>query len=365
MSIAPSLRRCQTPPLGGDLGLAAPPSEAPLRNLVPLVGGDQVVAVDLSPGRLAEARAQDHAVACLSSLEEVLADDDIGAVALATPVATHAALARRCLEGRHVLVEKPLAHRSDQAAELAALAEDRGLDLMVGHTFLFSPRVERAMECLGRASWARAVRHLVPAQPGPSPQGRGCHLGPGRPRLLHPVPPPGRGPGLGPDAGRGVVNPRRLDVAFVNLAFPSGVIASVTVSWLSPRKVRYAVVVGDRKMLVYDDLDNEEPVKIYDKGVVVPDPKDFGEHQLTYRHGDVLAPHVPAHEPLGQELAHFLDCVEGKATCRSDGWFGLGVVEALEAAERSWENGGRVTPVRSHVPAPAAYGGASAVRLAR
>ncbi len=150
-------------------------------------------------------------------------------------------------------------------------------------------------------------------------------------------------------AGRGMVRNDNLDVAFMTLTFPSGIVASVDVSWLAPRKVRNTVLVGNQRMMVYDDLDNEGPVKIYDKGVVLPDPENFGEHQLTYRHGDVLAPFVPPREPLAQELCHFLDCINGDVSlpCRSDGRFGLRVVEALEAAERSWRQGGQPVAVDS------------------
>ncbi len=129
--------------------------------------------------------------------------------------------------------------------------------------------------------------------------GTGCAEGAGGVAcLLH----AGFGPVLVQTAGRGVVRKDNLDVAFITLTFPSGILASVDVSWLAPRKVRNTVLVGNQQMMVYDDLDNEGPVRIYDKGVVMPDPENFGEHQLTYRHGDVLVPFVPPREPLAQEL---------------------------------------------------------------
>jgi predicted dehydrogenase len=113
------------------------------------------------------------------------------------------------------------------------------------------------------------------------------------------------------------------------------VIASVSVSWLAPSKSRKTVIVGNKQMLVYEDLDPEQPVRLYNKGVVLPEPNSFGEHQLTYRHGAIHAPHVPAAEPLAREVEHFLACARGTETCRSDGEFGLSVVRSLEAAERS------------------------------
>ncbi len=130
------------------------------------------------------------------------------------------------------------------------------------------------------------------------------------------------------------------EVAFINLSFPSGAIASVTLSWLAPRKVRNTVFVGDQRMIVYDDDQADEPVKLYDKGVISPDGATFADHQLTYRYGQTVAPYIPPTEPLAVEIAHFVDCVETGAPCTSDGWFGLAVVDALDAVARSWQQGG-------------------------
>jgi predicted dehydrogenase len=129
------------------------------------------------------------------------------------------------------------------------------------------------------------------------------------------------------------------DVAFMNLVFPSGVIASVMVSWRAPRKVRNTMLVGDMGMVVYDDTNPDEPVKLYDRGVAATDSASFGENQLTYRYGDTVAPYVSPHEPLMLELAHFINCCTTGEPCRSDAWFGLEVVRALEAADASWRRG--------------------------
>src|SRR4029077_5013703 len=147
----------------------------------------------------------------------------------------------------------------------------------------------------------------------------------------------------------GVVRPEVPDVAFVNMAFPSGAVASVSVSWLAPRKVRGRVVVGERGMIVFDDMRADEPVKIYDKGVVVPESASFGEHQLTYRYGDTVSPYVPSYEPLRLELAHFLECVaDPDVRCLTDGWGGVEVVKALAAADSSWRSGGMPVAVEAH-----------------
>ena len=127
-------------------------------------------------------------------------------------------------------------------------------------------------------------------------------------------------------------------------------IASVSVSWLAPSKSSKTVIVGDKQMLVYDDLDADQPIRLYDKGVVLPEPSNFGEHQLTYRHGDIHAPHVGAAEPLAREVEHFLACARGTEICRSDGEFGLSVVRALEAAEQSLARRGEAVEVGVECP---------------
>ncbi|MCK4806627.1 MAG: gfo/Idh/MocA family oxidoreductase, partial [Candidatus Aegiribacteria sp.] len=125
------------------------------------------------------------------------------------------------------------------------------------------------------------------------------------------------------------------DVAFINLAFPSGAIANVQVAWLAPSKLRRTVIVGSRKMLVYDDTEPIEKIKVYDKGVDVIEPESFGEYQLTYRTGDIVSPKLPAGEPLAAEMEEFLNCVETGNNPRSSGMEGLAVVRALELADAS------------------------------
>jgi len=132
------------------------------------------------------------------------------------------------------------------------------------------------------------------------------------------------------------------DVAFINLEFKSGCIANVQVSWLAPSKLRRTAIIGNEKMLVYDDTQNFEKVKIYDKGVDFKDPETFGEYQLSYRTGDVISPKLDTFEPLNEEMRHFVKCCEMGLTPRTDGYSGLRVIKALEAAETSLKNGGKV-----------------------
>lgn len=330
-----------------------------LRNLVAAIGGSEIVAIDHRVDRRAAVCANYPAVSEAASLEEALEKHELAGVVVATPVTTHYELARMALEaGCHVMVEKPLAASSEDARSLVELADLRGLTLMVGHTFLFSPRVERICELVAEGRLGR-VQYVTSSR-----LNLGLHqadvsviwdLAPHDFSIIFRV--LGEFPESVHTSGRAMVRHDRLDVAFVNLTFPSGIVASVSVSWLAPSKARSTVLVGDRQMLVFDDIDNEQPIKLYDKGVVLSDSVDFGEHQLTYRFGDMLAPHVPAREPLARQVEHFIACSNGFGECVSDGWFGLGVVQALEAAEQSWALGGAavdIAPVdRPLVPAAA------------
>lgn len=324
-----------------------------LRNLVSIVGPTSVVAVDRAMNRLAAASAEHPGVHFLESFEEALEDDDVEAVIVATPVKTHAALASRALKsGRHVLVEKPLAGSVEDARELVGLASECDRTLMVGHTFLFSPRIERIAEyvhtgALGRIHYAASSRLAL--GPYRSDVSAIWDLAPHDFSILFHL--LGEFPELVSTTGRCLTRQGYLDVAFINLTFPSGVVASVTVSWLAPKKIRNTIIVGEQKMLVYDDTDPDEPIRLHDKGFVFPESADFGENQLTFRSGDTVAPNVAASEPISLQLRHFFDCIkENGGPCRSDGVFGLRVVEALEAADRSWHEEGRPTEVEhSHI----------------
>lgn len=316
-----------------------------LRNLVALKGPHDVIVVDSQVERALVASACHPGIGISASLEEVLADDEVGAVLIATPVESHARLAQQVLrQGRNVFVEKPLASSASDAVDLARLAEAKGLTLMVGHTFLFSPRVERLVDYLDTGEMGR-IHYLMSSR-----LNLGIHRSDANViwdlaphdfsiifHLLQEF------PVLAQTMAQSVIRPGIPDVAFINLTFPSGAIAQVTVSWMAPRKERQTVIVAQRSMLVYDDTNADEPIRIYDRGVVVPESPDFGENQLTYRYGGMTAPHVAPHEPLTRELGHFLECVDGGSPCRSNGWFGVSVVKALEAADQSWRKGG--TPI--------------------
>ncbi len=321
-----------------------------LRNLVGIVGAEELVVIEPDVQRLAEAVTNYPAVQTCRNLESALLDPALEAVVIATPVSTHARLATLALtSGRHVLVEKPLTTSLAEAEELVRLAEDGGLVLMVGHTFLFSPRVQWIAEFL-RSGKLGQLNYVTSSR-----LNLGLHRNDANviwdlaPHdfsvLIHLV---GETPMTITTTARSIVRPDLPDVAFMELAFESGLIASMAVSWFAPRKIRNLMLVGDSRMLVYDDMNSEEPVKVHDRGVVLDETADFGLHQLTYRYGDTIAPHIAVTEPLGRQLTSFIEAIERGGDVLSDGRFAIKVVASLEAADASWRAGG--APIEVHVP---------------
>jgi predicted dehydrogenase len=259
---------------------------------------------------------------------------------IATPISTHSLAKDALLAGKHVFVEKPMTSTAATAAELASLAETSGLILMVGHTFVFSPPVRRVKDIIDSGELGKIL--FVTS----SRVNLGLHqrdvsviwdLAPHDLSILQYW--LEETPSTVAVAGRACINPGIPDVAFVNLRFPSGVLAELQVSWLSPVKLRRTVVVGSQKMLLYDDTENVEKVKIFDHGVDFKDPETFGEYQLSYRTGDIVSPKIAGTEPLFLEASHFLDCLETGQRPITDGRAGLAVVASLEAAEECLRNG--------------------------
>ena len=271
----------------------------------------------------------------------MVADPTIDAILLATPVSTHHTLAQRALRaGKHVFVEKPLAGSAEEAAALVTLAQANGRVLMVGHTFLYSPAVNAVRDLIheGRVGDIYFISM--------SRVNLGIHqtdvsvvwdLGPHDFSILrywldeNPI--------AVSAASRGCVIPGKPDVAFINLEFPSGVIAHVELSWLAPSKLRRTTIVGSSQMIVYDDT-SSEPVRVFDSGVVFPDPGSFGEYQLSYRTGSIVSPRIDASEPLLLEMQDFCTAIETGCAPRSSGQIGFDVVRVIEAVHASLDAGG-------------------------
>jgi predicted dehydrogenase len=319
-----------------------------IRNFTELPGAHVAMVADLSEARLSAIRNQYPDARTTTDFQELLAVPNVDAVVIATPVSTHADLAAAALcAGKHVLVEKPLAASTQDCQRLIRIAAERDRVLMVGHTFLYNPAVLMLRDMveagtLGDVYYAHTQRlNLGLFQRDINVL---WDLAPHDLSILMYV--LGSAPVAIAARGHAHVRAGIEDNAYMDLAFPNDVNASVHTSWLDPNKVRRITLVGSKKMVVYDDVETLEKIRVYDKGVDVPSrTEQFGEFQLSYRYGDISIPSVPGHEPLRLECEHFLECITTGATPRTDGLQGLKVVQALEIAGVSLANGGTMVPM--------------------
>jgi predicted dehydrogenase len=311
-----------------------------VRNFQDLEVAEITWMCDRRPGLLKALGRRYPAVQTTVDLDEMLADDALEAIAIAPPVSTHPNVAMRALAaGKHVFVEKPLAHSSEQAEAMIEAASLQGLVLMPGHTFLYSPPVNLIHDLIGSDELGDIYFISM------SRVNLGMHqsdvsviwdLAPHDfSILLYWL---GRPPTEITGLSRACVIPGQPDVAFINCEFDSGTIAHLELAWLAPSKLRRTAVVGSKKMVIYDDGSNE-PVKVYDSGIAPPNPSSFGTHQLTYRTGDIVSPHIEAVEPIALQLTDFCWSIRSGETPRSSAQLGLNVVGMIEAAERSSEDG--------------------------
>jgi predicted dehydrogenase len=276
--------------------------------------------------------------------DDLLEKDGVDAVMLATPITSHFDLAKRALEaGKHVFIEKPFTTTVKQADELIELADKRGLVLMVGHVFEYSPAVEKIKDVLSSGEMGD-VYYISSTRVN-----LGIHqkdvsvvwdLAPHDLSMFFYW--LGEGPIRVSATGKAYVQKDIMDVAFISMEFASGAIGHVQVSWLSPSKLRRTTLVGSGKMLIYDDTKVTDKVRIFDKGVELRDPQSFGEFQLSYRTGGVFSPTLENREPLMEEVSHFLGCITDGGTPKSDGVSGRRVVKVIEAVERSLHNDSHV-----------------------
>ncbi len=299
---------------------------------------------DLRPQRLEHIQYLYPEARTTQAFEQVLASD-VDAVCITTPVRTHHKLALQALRaGKHVLVEKPLAMSSREAEEIIAVAEEQQRVVMVGHTFLYNPAVTAmkqiiASGALGEVYYIDATRvNLGLFQPDINVA---WDLAPHDISILLYI--LGMRPVAASARGRACVQREKLihDVAHLTLDFPDGVFADVRVSWLDPHKIRRYTVVGSERMLVYDDVEPENKIMIYDKGVTIPPYSDTeADFRLSYRTGEGVPHPIQWQEPLKVECQHFLQSIMQGTEPRSGGQNGLEVVKVLEAAQVSLMNGG-------------------------
>ena len=313
-----------------------------IRNFYEIPEAELMMVCDKKKERLEHIQKKYPDILPTSDMQELL-KSEVEAVAIATPVSTHHRLAMACLQaGKHVLIEKPLAADSECAQEIAETAARCGLMVMTGHTFLYNPAVEAVKEIiamgeLGRVYYANCTRvNLGLYQPDVNVV---WDLAPHDLSILMYV--LGVYPISASARGGSYVKPGIHDVAYLSVFFPVGVMADIRVSWLDPNKIRQITIVGSKKMLVYDDIEPVDKIKIYDKGVdVQPYTDTLEEFHMAYRYGDVTPYPLTWKEPLRNECMDFLTSIATGAQPRCDAQLGVRVVKVLEAVQSSLNNGG-------------------------
>lgn len=328
-----------------------------VRNFVSNPNAHLVAIADHDPAKLLASRHLYPGVAVTDRFEDLLGNPEIHAIAIATPVHTHYDLALSALRaGKHVLVEKPLAPSAEQVRHLIDEADRRNLTLMVDHTFLYTPAVQKIRDLITKGElgdvyyydstrsslglfqsdvnviWDLAVhdisiiQYIMNEAPVAVSATGSCHVAGAPENMSH-----------------------------ITLFFASKCVAHVSVNWLSPIKVRQTFIGGNKKMIVYDDLEPTEKIKLYDKGITL-DASSENAHQfrIGYRAGDMWAPNISTKEALATEVEHFIDCVRTGASPISNGLSGLKVIEVLEAASRSIADQGKPvwlteSPMDTHV----------------
>ncbi|MDO8885560.1 Gfo/Idh/MocA family oxidoreductase [Candidatus Oleimmundimicrobium sp.] len=279
--------------------------------------------------------------------EDLIADDEIDAIIIATPAKTHFDLAKKCLNsGKHVLVEKPLTLTSKESKTLIELAKKQDKILMVGHIMEFNPAVVRLKEIID----SRELGNIYYMYLNRTNLGRiredvnvMWDLAPHDISIVNYL--IGQEPKRVSAKGESYIVESTEDVVFLLMEFESNILASIHVSWLDPCKLRRTTVIGDKKMAVFDDTENVDKIRIYDRGVTY-NPKterefeDFGSFQLAYKYGDIHIPQLQLSEPLKNQCTHFVECIKTGNKPKTDGENGLRVVEVLAAAQKSLENDG-------------------------
>lgn len=319
-----------------------------IRNFNQIPECNMKMCCDLDDQKLKRIESLYPNIKVTNRIEDILEDESIDAVAVATPVFAHKEIGIQCLEhSKHVMIEKPMASSSEECLALIESAERNNKVLMVGHTFEYTAAVNKIKKIvdsgeLGDILYVSCVRvNLGLFQPDINVV---WDLAPHDISIILYV--LEKLPNAINSQGRAHFKPDIEDVANVTLNFPNGTIAFLHDSWLDPAKIRKITFVGSKKMLVYDDINPNEKIKIYDKGVDVPPYYDtYAEFQFSYRYGDIYTPKLDEYEPLREECKHFLDCIETGQTPRSDGYSGLRIVSILEAANKSMRNGGGRQPV--------------------
>jgi len=315
-----------------------------IRNFQQLPDSQVISACDLKEERLAHMKRLYPHLELTRDYEELLRDERLEAICIATPVPTHYEFTRKALDhNKHVLVEKPLACSSREAIELIRQADERKRVLMVDHTFEYVVAVEEVRRIIQRGELGQ-IRYISTSRLNLGLFQKDINviwdLAPHDLSILIYV--LGRCPQRVSAQGSSYVMPGIEDVALLSLRFPDNILAFIHLSWLDPCKVRRVTIVGSEKMLVYDDVEPLEKIRIYDQKVKVPSYYDtFGEFQFSYHYGDVVIPRLENIEPLRAVCRHFIDCIKHNNHPKSDGVDGWRVIKVIEAAQESLKNQGK------------------------
>lgn len=314
-----------------------------IRNFYEIPKSEVLLCCDLDKNKLEKIKQKYPSVSITEKFSDILNNKNVDAVIIATPPQTHYKLAKEALlADKHVFIEKPMTPSSEDAEDLIKIAKQKKKTLMVGHTFEYSHAVNKLKDLitsgeLGKIYYVYTNRlNLGLFQNTNVIWDLATHDISIVLYLFN------KKPVSVAAKGKSHIQEGIEDVAFITLTFEDGSIAHFHVSWLDPCKVRKTIVVGSKKMVVYDDVEPLEKLKVYEKGVSkYDDYSNFGEFQLSYNYGDITIPKIDTAEPLKVECTHFLDCIETGKTPRSSGEVGLQVVKILEAAEKSVKNGGK------------------------
>jgi len=320
-----------------------------IRNFSEIEGCQLAACCDLNKNRLDAIKGRYPLTELALDYRAVLSNPECDAVAIATAPETHFKIAQEAfLQRKHVLIEKPITFNVKEAQELIAISENAGRILMVGHTFEYNPAVIKAKEYINNGDLGQIyyitsrrlnlgiIRENINAM---------WSLAPHDISILNYL--FGCLPESVRASGATLLRHGIEDIVFLYLEYPGNIIAHIQVSWLDPHKIREMVIVGSKKMVVYDDIDNEGKIKIYDKGVDrLADHNVFGEYQLKLRAGSLVIPKIELSEPLREECRHFIECILKNRPPKTDGKNGLGVVKVLEAAQKSLKNNGIPVKIR-------------------
>jgi predicted dehydrogenase len=313
-----------------------------IRNFAELPDSTLCAVAEMDQNRLLEVQRRYPQVYTTRNYHDLFSQE-LDAVVIATPPHTHTKIVRDCLQhGLHSLVEKPLTLNSEDAHTLIQVAAEQQRVLMVGHTFEYNPAV-RALKAmlqsgeLGEIQYIDTVRvslglfqrHLnVVWDLAPHDISILLYLLDAMPTSVSAW-------------GTACVQQGIEDVAYLSLRFPGDILTHIRVSWLDPCKTRRITVVGSKKMVIYDDVEPQEKIKVYDKGVkIIRHTDTFGEFQFAYHYGDIVSPYLRLEEPLRLECSHFLECIREGKQPQTDGYNGLRVVQILEAAQQSLQSSG-------------------------